>query len=104
MMCELSKSGQILWDNHNVLILLNVHIDHCLCRKLFREVLSTLHKYIQFHIEEKEVIKDINHHLDILWNEYRYSMCVYTMSINKVASHTHIQVNTDSICSFSPDM
>ena len=40
-------------------------------RKLFREILSALHKYIHFHVKEKELIKDVNHHLDVLWNEYK---------------------------------
>ena len=41
-------------------------------RKLFREILSALHKYIHFHVKEKGLIKDVNHHLDMLWNEYKW--------------------------------
>ena len=49
-------------------LLLSLIIMH---RKLFREILSALHKYIHFHVtEEKGLIKDVNHHLDMLWNEY----------------------------------
>lgn len=48
-------------------------------RKLFREILSALHKYVHFHIKEKGIINDINHHLDVLWNEYKYVIIVVTV-------------------------
>ena len=41
-------------------------------RKLFREILSALHKYINFYVKDKGLIKDVNHHLDMLWNEYKW--------------------------------
>ena len=62
-------------DNLLKFLHINNVIDHVPIlqyRKIFREIINALHKYIHFHVEEKGVIKDINHHLDVLWNEYRY--------------------------------
>jgi len=33
--------------------------------------MSALIKYVSFHMEDKAIVNDIEHHFDLLWNEYR---------------------------------